>query len=423
MSAAEGSRIVVLDDDPTGTQTVADLPIVLDPGAATLTSAAACGEGPVWVLTNTRAMRRSEAESFLAATAEGVAAAFGPAVRLVLRGDSTLRGHVLPEIDTLSGRDSVALFVPAFIEQGRVTINGVHYVLAGDRRVEVASTEYACDPEFGYHTSDLVRWISEREPGRPAWGMPREVLRSKGAAALAELLASVPARSVVVPDAETTADLEVIHAAWIMALERGRDVVLRCASSMASVVTGRPPKAITLEPVSGPVMVVCGSYTSGATEQLAALDGLESIARLEIDLMQALSSQTVASNYCRALANRVADSLRTHEVTVLSTPRRTQSHNLNFAAGEQIMNTIVGVVGEVQGKFRSLITKGGITSARIPRDALGVRMAEIRGQVLPGIPVWEIDVPSSGTIDQVIIPGNVGQRTAIREVVRGLTGH
>ncbi len=206
MNEDQDPRIVVLDDDPTGTQTVAGLPIVLTPDVQTLSTAARQWAGPLWVLTNTRAMTWAEAQSYLAATVDRVHAVLGPSVRLVLRGDSTLRGHVLGEIDTLSVPGSVALFVPAFVEQGRVTIGGVHYVTLGNRRVEVATTEYARDPEFSYRTSDLVQWIAERDPGRPAFGMPLKSLRDAGSSALADLLVTVPAQSVVVPDAETVAE-------------------------------------------------------------------------------------------------------------------------------------------------------------------------------------------------------------------------
>jgi uncharacterized protein YgbK (DUF1537 family) len=425
MTDAQAARIVVLDDDPTGTQTVADLPVVLSPDAATLSAVAAVWSGPVWVLTNTRALPWPAAQSYLAATVASARAVFGPAVRFVLRGDSTLRGHVLGEIDTLSTATSVALFVPAFIEQGRVTIHGVHYVTVGDDLVEVAATEYARDPEFGYRSSGLVDWVAEREAGRTALPMPLEVLRTEGPSALADLLVRAPSHAVVVPDAESAADLRTIRAAWIEAQRRGRDVVLRCASSLASVVTGTPGKPVALSPVDGPVLVVCGSYTSGAAAQLAALDGLAGVAAHEIDLLQALAASPVASRYRRTLASEVGASLQAGMVAVLSTPRSTSTQHLSFAAGEKIMDVVVATVSELQGQFAAVITKGGITSARIARDALGMRVAYVRGQVAGGIPVWADGFPPTGAMDQVVVPGNVGPPNAIRDVlgqlVPGLT--
>src|SRR5262249_26596558 len=152
-----------------------------------------CGDwpGPLWVLTNTRALPAAAAADLVRRIAAD-SRAVEPAAQLVLRGDSTLRGHVLTEIDALSPPGAVALFVPAFLQQGRVTVHGVHYVTAGGRRVPVAKTEYARDPEFGYGTSHLAEWVADREPGRPAAGMPLEVLHAAGPDALADLLVSAP---------------------------------------------------------------------------------------------------------------------------------------------------------------------------------------------------------------------------------------
>jgi uncharacterized protein YgbK (DUF1537 family) len=415
-------RVVVLDDDPTGTQGVSGLPVVLRPDPATLRAVTGQWPGPLWVLTNTRAMPAPAAVGLVRQIAAGVRAAAGPDVQLVLRGDSTLRGHVLAEIDALAPAGSVALFVPAFLEQGRVTVHGVHYVTAGGRRVPVGQTEYARDPEFGYRTSDLAGWVAGREPGRPAAGMPLDVLRTAGPAALADLLCAAPDRCVVVPDAETAGDLEIIAAAWTQAQRRGRPVVLRCAASMASVVTGARPHQVTPDPAGGPVLVVCASYTSGATAQLDALAGLAGVGWHELDLGRALPGACGPDRYRAELTAAVAASLSASRVCVLSTPREPLPAHLNLATGEQIMDVVVQVVAGLAGQFAALVTKGGITSARLARDALAIPVAYVHGQALPGIPVWELGYPPAGAVRQVVVPGNVGEPDTLARIVSQLAG-
>jgi uncharacterized protein YgbK (DUF1537 family) len=415
-------RVVVLDDDPTGTQGVSGLPVVLRPDAATVRAVTGQWPGSLWVLTNTRAMPEPAAVSLVRQIAADVRAAAGADVQLVLRGDSTLRGHVLAEIDALAPPGSVALFVPAFLEQGRVTVDGVHYVTAGGRRVPVAQTEYARDPEFGYRTSDLAGWVADREPGRPAAGMPLDVLRTAGPAALADLLCAAPDRSVVVPDAETVGDLELIAAAWRQAQQRGRPVVLRCAATMASVVTGARPHPLTLDPAGGPVLVVCASYTSGATAQLAGLAGRTGVSWHELDLARALPGACGPDRYRAELTAAVAASLPASRVCVLSTPRQPLPGHLNLATGEQIMDVVVQVVAGLAGQFAALVTKGGITSARLARDALAIPVAYVHGQVLPGIPVWELGYPPAGAVRQVVVPGNVGEPDALAQIAGQLAG-
>jgi uncharacterized protein YgbK (DUF1537 family) len=422
VSELRPGRVVVLDDDPTGTQGVAGLPVVLNPDDDTLRRAARQWPGPLWVLTNTRAMPEEAAAALLTRIAARVRAAAGPAAQLVLRGDSTLRGHVLAEIDALSAPGSVALFVPAFVEQGRITVQGVHFVTVGGSRVPVAETEYARDPEFGYRTSDLVEWVTDRDPHRPAAGMPLDVLRDAGSSALADLLVAAPDRCVVVPDAETVADLEIIRAAWLQAQRRGRPVVLRCAASMASVVTGAQPQRIALGPANGPVLVVCASYTAGATAQLAALTGLDGVTSHELDLACALSGSHQAARHCAELAAAVTVALPAARACVLSTPRRPLPEHLHFAAGEQIMDMVVQVARLLAGQFSVLVSKGGITSARLARDALAVPVAHVQGQVLPGIPVWELGFPPGGAVRQVVVPGNVGEPDALAQIVSQLSG-
>ncbi len=422
MSQHPAGRVVVLDDDPTGTQGVAGLPVVLKPDADTLRRTTRQWPGPLWVLTNTRAMPEAAAVGLVRQIAADVRAAAGPGTQLVLRGDSTLRGHVLAEIDALSPAGAVALFVPAFLDQGRVTVAGVHYVTAGGRRVPVAQTEYARDPEFGYRSSDLVEWVGEREPGRPAAGMPLDVLRAAGPAALADLLVAAPDRCVVVPDAETTGDLEIIAAAWAQAQSRGRPVVLRCAATMASVVTGARPHRLTLAPAGGPVLVVCASYTSGATAQLAALAGLGNVGWHELDLARALPGACGPDRYRAELTAALAASLPVTRVCVLSTPRQPLPAHLNLATGEQIMDAVVQVARGLDGQFAAVVSKGGITSARLARDAFAVPVAYVHGQVLPGIPVWELGYPPAGAVRQVVVPGNVGEPAALAQIVGQLAG-
>jgi uncharacterized protein YgbK (DUF1537 family) len=422
VSEQPAGRVVVLDDDPTGTQGVSGLPVVLNPDADTLGRTTRQWPGPLWVLTNTRAMPEADAVGLVRRIAGDVRAAAGPDVQLVLRGDSTLRGHVLAEIDALAPAGAVALFVPAFLDQGRVTTAGVHYVTIGSRRVPVAQTEYARDPEFGYRTSNLAEWVADREPGRPAAGMPLDVLRAAGPAALADLLVEAPDRCVVVPDAETVADLEIIAAAWARAQQRGRPVVLRCAASMASVVTGARPRPLRLAPAGGPVLVVCASYTSGATAQLAALAGLDGVAWHEVDLARALPGARGPDRYRAELTAAVAASLLSAAACVLATPRQPRPEHLNFAAGEQIMDVMVQVAAGLAGRFAAVVSKGGITSARLARDALAVPVAYVHGQVLPGVAVWELGYPPDRAVRQVVVPGNVGAPDALAQIVSQLAG-
>jgi uncharacterized protein YgbK (DUF1537 family) len=54
---------------------------------------------------------------------------------------------------------------------------------------------------------------------------------------------------------------------------------------------------------------------------------------------------------------------------------------------------------------------------------LGVKRAMVLGQILPGIPVWELGPETKFPgLPYVVFPGNVGGPDALKEVVRKLKG-
>jgi uncharacterized protein YgbK (DUF1537 family) len=416
VNGAPEARVVVLDDDPTGTQGVSGLPIVLRPDGATLGRVRREWGGPVWVLTNTRAMPEADADETVRSVAAAVRAEFEPGTRLVLRGDSTLRGHVLTELDALGGADTVSLFVPAFLEAGRVTVGGVHYTEVEGRRLEVAATEYARDHEFGYRSSRLTDWVAERDPERVAIPVAAEVIRAKdGADAVRDILLSAPPGAVVVPDAETVDDLTTIASGWELANASGREVLLRCAASLASVVTDSPPHHVALRPAKGPVLVVCASHTTGARDQLAALAAEFSPAQIEVNLTRAVDGD---AGYATELANEVTVALRNGRVVVLATPRGTDPRHQTLTAGEAIMDAVIGAVSRLGIRPGLVISKGGITGARVARDGFAAASATVLGQPFTGVPLWQLDLPDRGGILQLVVPGNVGAPGLIADAVR-----
>ncbi|MQA27977.1 MAG: hypothetical protein GEU94_21565, partial [Micromonosporaceae bacterium] len=223
--ARDPRRVVVIDDDPTGTQAVSGLPVLLRPEPGALAEFFADGRRAVFAISNSRALdraaavalvRRIVAEASAAAKRAGVAE---PAI--LLRGDSTLRGHVFAETDAVDPAAPV-LFVPAFPDGGRVTIGGVHYLRDARGMIPVADTEFARDPVFGYRSRRLADWV--REVGgahRTAVSVDARTLRRDGPDAVADALCAAPAGAVVTPDAETGADLAAIAAGLVRAERRG----------------------------------------------------------------------------------------------------------------------------------------------------------------------------------------------------------
>ena len=132
--AERGDRLVVLDDDPTGAQTVHGVPVLTEWDVDTLSEELA--RSPVfYILTNSRGLAEREATALAGEIGGRLAQAAersGRAYALASRSDSTLRGHYPAEVEALAeavggGFDGV-IFAPFFEEGGRFTIDDVHYV-------------------------------------------------------------------------------------------------------------------------------------------------------------------------------------------------------------------------------------------------------------------------------------------------------
>src|ERR687885_174981 len=154
-------KTVVLDDDPTGTQSASGVEVLLVSDAELLTAALQRADS-VYVQTNSRAIDEAAAVALVSRVRDDALEAgrrLDESIRFVLRGDSTLRGHVFAESEAFLDEDAVLLFVPAFPAGGRTTVDGVHRVLVDGVPVPAAETEYADDPVFPFRNSRLTDYV------------------------------------------------------------------------------------------------------------------------------------------------------------------------------------------------------------------------------------------------------------------------
>ena len=231
--AGLGRKIVVLDDDPTGVQTVHDVYVYTRWDRETLTEAFREPDTMFFILTNSRGLTVPESRAQHEQIAENLAAASaatGKDFLLLSRGDSTLRGHwpmeteiLRDRLEALTGRrfDGEVIF-PFFPEGGRFTLGGVHYVRQGEELIPAGLTEFAKDKSFGYTASALADWCEEKSGGRfPAAECCRvtlEELRAGDADAIAEKLEAVTAFGKIAVDSADYEDVAVFVTALCKAL-------------------------------------------------------------------------------------------------------------------------------------------------------------------------------------------------------------
>lgn len=437
--AATARTLVVLDDDPTGTQTVRDVAVVTTWDVPTLRAELAAAPTCFYVLTNSRSLTPTASRALhreLADNLRAAAALAGRAFAVASRSDSTLRGHYPLETDTLAealGPFDATVLSPYFEAGGRFTLGDVHYVAERGTLVPAGDTPFARDAAFGYRHSHLPSWVEEKTGGRIPAGAVASIslplLRRGGPAATAEFLQRLPPGATAVVNAAAPRDIEVFAAATLRAEQAGRRFLYRTAAGFVAARLGQTPQALLeatefsagSSPRGG--LTVVGSYVPRTTAQLQALLADRHLAPVEVAVPALLDpAQRPAALVAATAAMNAA--LAAGRDTVVFTSRQlitAADAGASLAIGRIVSDALVAIVRGLNAPPRYLIAKGGITSSDLATAALGVRRAHVPGQALPGVPVWrlgpEARFPGLG---YVVFPGNVGDETALATLVARL---
>lgn len=445
--AKNPSKIVVLDDDPTGVQTVHDVSVYTDWSLESIRSGFAEENKLFYILTNSRGMTRDETRAAHREIGERIAKVAHETATpyfIMSRSDSTLRGHYPLEPELLREAMEADRFTvdgevmcPFFKEGGRFTIDDVHYVQQGDQLVPAAETEFARDKTFGYTHSSIPEYIEEKTEGRyPASSVTcisLDDLRACKYDAIEQQLLGVSGFNKVCVNAIDYCDIKVFAVALYRAMAQGKTFMFRTAAGLVKVLGGvsdipllTREDMVTTETQNGGVVVV-GSHTQKTTAQL------EELLKLDCTVPVAFNSDLVLQgddafyaevDRCVALED---DIIRSGKVavcftsrTLLEVPNDTKESALLRSV--KISDGVQRLVGQLSETPAFVIAKGGITSSDVGTKALGVKRANVLGQIQPGIPVWQTGAESRfPATPYVIFPGNTGDETTLRRAVEILT--
>jgi uncharacterized protein YgbK (DUF1537 family) len=445
MRAEDRQLLGVLDDDPTGSQAVHGVQVVTvlaeEAYVAALDSAGTC-----FVLINTRSLDEAAAVELNRLAARGlltVADRRGARMQLVSRSDSTLRGHVMAEVAALqavrqevlgSGFDGV-LLVPAFLEAGRLTAADIHWARTSSGLVAVGETEFARDPAFRYTASNLRDFVAEKSGGAIDRDDVRSIsladIRLGGPCRVRELLADVRDGTWVVVNATEYSDLETVACGVLLAERAGKSFLSRTGPSFVRALSGMGSKA----PLRGAEiwpsgrrgtrgLIVVGSHVSQTGRQVAALRARGGITTIELDVPAVLSGADVAA----ATARQVTDALGRTDVLLYTS--RTLVPGSDGADSLAIARKVSAALSRtvraaLAAKPAWVIAKGGITSHDVALHGLGIRRAEVTGQLFPGmISVFRpLDAaPEAIGVPYVVFAGNVGSDETLWQVVAIMKG-
>lgn len=437
-----GSKLVILDDDPTGVQTVHDVFVYTDWSLESIRKGFKSPEALFFILTNSRSFTEEQTEAVhreIALRIWQVSQETGIPFLLVSRSDSTLRGHYPLETETL--RQTLEglgappfdgeILCPFFLEGGRLTIDNIHYVKYGERLVPAAETEFARDKTFGYTSSDMRCYIEEKTKGQyPAHEViciSLEMLRSGDISKIEQCLLQAEGFQKIIVNAEQYSDLEPFCQALALAAGKGKHYLFRTAASIVKVLGGVTDRELLskeeMKCGEGAGLVIVGSHTAKSTAQLEELLTLSCVQAIPFQSDLILEGEEVFQKEIFRVRKACEEVIRCAKTAVVYTSRTLLVQEGDTK--ESALLRSVGISGGLQDLVKGLevtpaflIAKGGITSSDIAVKALNVRHALVLGQVKPGIPVWRTDEESLFPgIPYVIFPGNVGEIETLREIV------
>jgi uncharacterized protein YgbK (DUF1537 family) len=436
------TKIIVLDDDPTGSQTVHSCLLLTRWDVDTLAEACRDPASLFFVLTNTRGMDAARAAGVTREVCHNLKEALGRLARegqplnplLVSRSDSTLRGHYPVETDVIAeelGPFDAHFLVPAFFEGGRITRDSVHYLIVDGRPVPVHETEFARDSVFGYRHSYLPAYVEEKTRGRiPAARVERFLLADVRGDPLPRLLA-LEGNACAVVDAERPDDLARLARALTEAARRGKRFLFRSGASLLTALADLPSQPVAPERMADYVLgghpgaVVVGSHVRKTTQQVERLLAEPGTVPVEVPVagLPATHAEVLA-----AVVRQVDAAHARGETPVVFTSRveltfPTQAERLAF--GEEVSRLLMDVVRALPPTLGYLVSKGGITSNDVLSAGLALRTSRVLGQVIPGCSVVRCPAshPRFPDLPVVIFPGNVGDEAALAVVYRRLYGH
>ena len=426
--ASLNKKIVVLDDDPTGVQTVHDVSVYTDWSEETIAAGFAEENPMFFILTNSRAFTADYTAQVHKTIAQRIVAESKKTNKefiIISRSDSTLRGHYPLETevlkDTVEANSSIKfdgeVMMPFFKEGGRFTINNIHYVQEGDYLTPAGMTEFAKDKTFSYKSSLLSEYVEEKTHGKfkaaDTVCISLADLRALKTDDIAQQLISVKDFNKVVVNAVDYIDVKVFVIALIKAFHAGKNFLFRSAAALTKVIGG----------VSNKALLSRGSHVKKTTQQFNELQKCSWIKFIEFNHLLVLEPEKLEAELSRIIAE-TEKCIKNGQTTAVFTGRKrldVGSEEESLKVSVKISEAITSIVARLSVQPSFIIAKGGITSSDVGTKGLSVKKATVMGQIKPGIPVWQTGAESKFPyMPYVIFPGNVGTPTTLREIVEEL---
>ncbi|MEM6522623.1 MAG: four-carbon acid sugar kinase family protein [Bacteroidota bacterium] len=427
--------LVVLDDDPTGTQTVHNVLVLTEWSPKSIEEA--FREPLFYVLTNTRSLDSKDAYDRIhniCMVVRSTALKVGKKFIIITRGDSTLRGHFKTEtqavLDAIKLSKPLTIFVPAYFDGGRFTIENTHYVEEGEALIPASETPFSKDKTFGYHSSELYDYIVEKDTRSGIrdniFDLSIDEIRTRSLDYLIGKLHENQEKYYLIINAADPSDLNKVAALLLRYHSLGGEYIIRSAASLVSSLAGIKKKPfltqVSMNIEMDPGLIVVGSYVPKSTKQLEFLLANNELDAYEIDVSQLVRRDRDA--YITERSQQISTSMSNGKDCVMFTSRKLISGNdatSSLSIVNQVSEGIIRILLSITVIPSFIITKGGITSSDVATKVIKIKKALVMGQLIAGVPVWKpLENQKYGHIPYVIFPGNVGNKESLSQAFQNL---
>ena len=440
-------KVIVIDDDPTGSQTVNNCLLLLKWDYSTLIKGFKSKSNLFFILANTRSLSENDAKLRLVEICDALKKIISKESYkeeefiFVSRGDSTLRGHNFLEpkiINECLGPFDATFHIPAFIEGKRITIDGVHFV----NNVPVSQTIFAKDKIFGYKTSNIKKLLFQKSKSQIKLNdiqnlklSELKVLESKEKNIIFDKIRNLKENSHVIVDVENYSQLKKFSLS-IKKLSKEKKFLFRTAASFISSISAvkdnpQEPFFYSLLRRKNskkkflPGFLVIGSYTELSTIQLKEFLEISDCAPIELDVFEFFRISKLKHNedqlvlFKNKFLAHIRSILMQENTPVLFTSRKEVSlvnkdEQVNFY--NSLAHFISELVSDLKNEIWYLVSKGGITSNVILSNGFKATYVYLQGQIITGVSLVTFKLENDEDLPIVTFPGNIGNQDSLIKV-------
>ena len=442
-------KIIIIDDDPTGSQTVNGCNLIFRWDYETLLKGLKGSSNLLFILANTRSLPEKDVKIRLEEICFSLKEIMNNSLFaeeefvVISRGDSTLRGHNFIEpfiINELLGPFDATFYIPAFIEGKRTTLNGNHFV----DNIPIHKTIFSKDKIFGFNTSNVKELIYEQSNHKLDFNHIEninikdfDVLETNQPNTLYMYIENLKNNKKVIVDIMDYYQLDKFSEIVKSLLKKKKFLFRSAASFISSLSNIKQNQKNQVyfsqlrrkdnhdKTMKG--LIVVGSYIELTTQQLNKVLEISLCKPIEINVLKLYAFYKLEDNLKQInslkkyLLNSIRQNLSQDFIPVLYTSRQiiAPRDNNDLIQFQLFLSAFISeIVSAIKNEIGYLISKGGITTNTIISDGLGADSVYLEGQILPGISLVTFNLcKQKGKLPIVTFPGNIGNDMSLVKVL------